>query len=84
MAVAVDLGFDFLHLSTGGKAMKALADQLAQRIVKNVDGKIREMSEEEILTQVLYVRDEIIPYLLGQPIKKEELHDETPEDKHTG
>jgi hypothetical protein len=57
-------------------------DQGVARIVKILDGKIREMSEEEILTQVLYVRDEIIPYLLGEAVKpKEEQH--APEDQDT-
>lgn len=65
MQVALDLAFQFLHLSSLPGATKILVDQGAKRIALALEKKIREMPEEEIRKQILYVRDQIIPYLLS-------------------
>jgi hypothetical protein len=66
ISVGLEIGNDFLDKSKFGAPTKILVNQAANRIVVFFTKQIDEMSEEDILKQLRYVRDVIIPYLIGE------------------
>lgn len=65
VSVAVDIGKEFLSKSKYGKATKMLLDELIKKVIAYAEKSILEMPEADIRKQIYYVRDEVIPFLLG-------------------
>jgi hypothetical protein len=80
IAVALELGYDFLNKSKLNSATKLLVNQGAKRLVDIVANQVDYMPEADIRKQLLYVRDEVIPYLLGDM----EVANDNTADKDTG
>lgn len=65
LEAGIDIGKEFLNESKFGAATKLLVDQIVSRLVENIKKRVLDMPEDDIRKQVEYIRDEVIPYILG-------------------
>lgn len=65
LSAAIEEGYKFLDASKFPEITRKLIKQGAKNLATRLEKQIESMSDEDLLTQIYFVRDQIIPFLIG-------------------